>query len=71
MLGKLPTELRRTLAREQNNYQSTINLLRQAILQEVTILEAAIPVDDPIRIYSEQNSPSITASFYTVAAPAR
>lgn len=46
ILGKLPTELQRTLAREQNNSQWTINLLRQAILKEVTILEAAIPVDD-------------------------
>ena len=63
--GKVPTELQRNLAREQNNFKWTINLPRQAILKEVTIFEAAVPVDYTIRIYSEQNSPSYTASFHT------
>ena len=67
ILGKLPVELQRNLAREQNNSEWTINLLRQAILKEVTILEVAVPIDDPLRTFNEHNSPSMTVSFHTTA----
>ena len=67
ILGKIPVELQRNLAREQNNSEWTINLLRQAILKEVTILEVAVPIDDPLRTFNEHNSPSMTVSFHTTA----
>ena len=44
ILGKLPAELQRNLAREQNNGTWTINLLRQAILKEIRIMEASNPL---------------------------
>ena len=56
ILGKLPTELQRALAREQNNFQWTINLSRQAILKEVTILEDASQMMMPLQ-YTVNRTP--------------
>ncbi len=65
ILSKLPVEVQKNLAREQNNSEWTLNILRQAILKEVTILEAAIPIDNPLKAYGQHTTPSVTASFHT------
>jgi len=39
ILDKLPTEVRRNLAREQNNSEWTVENLREALLKEIWILE--------------------------------
>ncbi len=57
--------MQKNLAREQSNSEWTLNILRQAILKEVTILEAAIPIDNPLKAYGQHTTPSFTASFHT------
>ena len=41
-LGKLPADVRRNLAREQNRSDWTINELREALLREIRILEQGV-----------------------------
>ena len=65
ILGKLPTELQRNMAREQNNVTWTINLLRQAILKEIRIMEASNSINNQTKTFEELNSPSMTALFHT------
>ena len=62
--GKLPNELRRSLAREHSNPKWTFPQLREAIYKEIKILEAGnhIPADNTI---TTNSSPSFTASFLT------
>ena len=64
ILGKLPNELRRNLARELSNPKWTFPQLREAIYKEIKILEAGnhIPADNTI---GTNPSPSFTASFLT------
>ena len=64
ILGKLPNELRRNLAREHSNPKWTFPQLREAIYKEIKILEAGnhIPADNTI---ATNPSPSFTASFLT------
>ena len=64
ILGKLPNELRRNLAREHSNPKWTFPQLREAIYKEIKILETRnhIPADNTI---TTNPSPSFTASFLT------
>ena len=65
ILGKLPAELQRNLAREQNNGTWTINLLRQAILKEIRIMKASNSINDQTKAFEEPNPPSMTTLFHT------
>ena len=60
ILGKLPAKLQRNLAREQNNGTWTINLLRQAILKEIRIMEASNSINNQTKAFEEPNPPSMT-----------
>ena len=62
VLGKLPMEICRNIARENNNLDWIVNTLREAILKELRILEAGLHVSSSLEA---QNSPTITASFFT------
>ena len=64
ILGKLPNELRRNLAREHSNPKWTFPQLREASYKEIKILEAGnhIPADNTI---TTNPSPPFTASFLT------
>ena len=63
ILGKLPVETRRSLARDHPAFEWTIDELREAILKEIRVFEAGVhitpqPLTDP---------PSMTATFYAGA----
>ena len=55
-------EIHRNTARENSNLDWTVNTLREAILKELRILEAGLHVSSSLEA---QNSPRITASFFT------
>ena len=66
VLGKLPAETRKNLAREHGNLEWTINELRDSIAREIRVLEAGLcvppsPAEDHLR------PPIVTASFHTGA----
>ena len=62
ILGKLPNEIRRNLARDHISLDWTINQLRNALQKELRILQAGKFVNP-----TENKDPksSITSSFYT------
>ena len=43
ILGKLPSDVRRNLAREHGNAEWTISQVKEAILKEISILECGLP----------------------------
>ena len=59
ILGKLPAELQRNLAREQNNGTWTI------ILKEIRIMEASNSINNQTKAFEELNLPSMTTLFHT------
>ena len=60
-LGKLPADVRRNLAREQNRSDWTINELREALLREIRILEQGVFIS--ATCWSD-TSPMMTALLY-------
>ena len=61
ILGKLPHELRKNLAREHDNPEWKFQELRKAIVKEIRILEAGAQLNDtPYGV-----TPTITGSFLT------
>jgi hypothetical protein len=62
ILGKLPKNLKRNLAREHSNPEWTFSQLRESIYKEIKILEAGIPSLEN-RITPENHHASITSSF--------
>ena len=42
IFGKLPKEVRKSLARDHNNSEWTLNELRSSILKEIQVLESGI-----------------------------
>lgn len=63
VLGKLPIETRRNLAREHPDLEWTIDDLREAILKEIRVFEAGVYVNSSSLPIS-QESMSVTAAFY-------
>ena len=61
-LGKLPADVRRNLAREQNRSDWSIEELREALLREIRILEQGIFTPTT---YLPDTLPMMTASLYT------
>ena len=61
-LGKLPADVRRNLAREQNRSDWSIEELREALLREIRILEQGIFTPTT---YLPEALPMMTASLYT------
>ena len=61
ILGKLPTETRRNIARDHGNDEWTIDELQDAVLKEIRILEMGI--ENPLNKKSDLPTP--TASFHT------
>ena len=57
--GKLPSEVKRNLARENNGSNWSIDQLREALLREIRILEQGASTS-----CSSITSPKITASFH-------
>ena len=66
VLGKLPAETRKNLAREHGNLEWTINELRDSITREICVLEAGLCVP-PSPVEDHLHSPIVTASFHTGA----
>ena len=61
ILGKLPHELRKNLAREHDNPEWKFQELREAIVKEIRILEAGAQLNDtPYGV-----TPTVTSSFLT------
>ena len=58
ILKKLPVEVRKNLAREQDSIEWTFDDLTKTILKEIRVLEAGYQVTD------SHNTPRTTASFY-------
>ena len=63
ILGKLPPDVRKSLAREHSNLQRSLDQLREAIVTEIKVLEAGAFA--PSSTLESQHSPSATASFLT------
>jgi len=57
--GKLPTEVKRNLARENNDSNWSIDQLREVLLREIRILEQGAST-----LYPSISSPKITVSFH-------
>ena len=70
-LGKLPAEVRRNLAREQNRSEWTVKNLREALLKEIRILEQGVFTPSSgthLLTDGSQSSPRMTTfSLYTGA----
>ena len=64
VLGKLPADIRKNLAREHNNLEWNIDELRDAIAREIRVLEAGLCIP-PSLIEDNQRPPLATASFHT------
>ena len=65
ILGKLPVETRRNLAREHTNLEWTIDELREAILKEIRIFESGLYTSsDTSPIGESQNPMKMTAAFH-------
>ncbi len=63
VLGKLPADVRKNLAREHSNLEWTLDQLRDSIVKEIRVIEAGASVSPP---QSEDHYRS-TASFHTGA----
>ena len=61
ILGKLPHELRKNLAREHDNPEWKFQELREAIVKEIRILEAGAQLNDT----TYGITPTVTSSFLT------
>ena len=64
VLGKLPIETRRNLAREHPDLEWTIDDLREAILKEIRVFEAGVYVHSNSLPIS-QDPMSVTAAFFS------
>ena len=62
--GKLPSELKKALAREHNDTDWTISELRAAILKEIKILEADVHVNLS-NLFDKAFPPSTTMQLHT------
>ena len=63
VLGKLPAEVRKNLAREHSNVEWTLDQLRDSIVKEIRIIEAGASVSPP----QPEDHYRSTASFHTGA----
>ena len=60
ILQKLPSDIIRNLARENTSMEWSLEALRQAVLKEITIMEATPQIDS-----TSTESLNVTASFHT------
>ena len=68
LLGKLPEDLRKTLAREHNTSDWTLDQVRKSILREINILEAGVEFNlTGMSSHAHPSPPLPTASFFTTA----
>jgi len=68
MLGKLPAETKRNLARSHSNLEWTLSELKDSILREIKVLESGLLVESTKEIAADNSSTKITAaSFYSGA----
>ena len=63
--SKLPSELKKALAREHNDTDWTISELRAAILKEIKILEAGVHVNLSNNLFDKAFPPSSTMQLHT------
>ena len=63
VLGKLPAEVRKNLAREHSNLEWTFDQLRDSIVKEIRVIEAGASVSPP----QPEDHYRSTASFHTGA----
>ena len=63
ILGKLPAEVRKNLAREHSNLEWTLDQLRDSIVKEIQVIEAGAFVPPP----QPEDHYRSTASFHTGA----
>ena len=72
LLGKLPQDIRKNLARENHNTEWTLDQVRQALLKEIKLLEAGVEFSLTEVPYSTQPAAPIpTASFFTATQGAQ
>ena len=62
VLGKLPADVRRNLAREHDNLEWTLDQLRESIVKEIRVIEAGALVHPP-KPDGYHSSPPLTASL--------
>ena len=65
VLGKLPVEVRRNLARDHPAIEWSIDQLREAILKEIRVFEASFYINPQLLT----DPSSVTAAFHTGAQP--
>ena len=71
ILGKLPSETRRNLARTRTSLEWTLNELQASILTEIKVLESGLPIES-INEHPTSTPPSMTAaSFHTGSSKQR
>ena len=63
VLGKLPADVRKNLAREHSNLEWTLDQLRDSIVKEIRVIEASASVSPP----QPEDHYRSTASFHTGA----
>ena len=66
IIGKLPAETRRNMARDHTSVEWTVDDLKAAVLKEIRILETGLyTADQPANVPNSSRTPMATASFYT------
>ena len=68
VLGKLPIETQRNLAREHGSLEWTLNDLKQGILKEIRVLELGLSINPTTRLSFDQTPMMTTASLHTGAS---
>ena len=68
VLGKLPIETQRNLAREHGSLEWTLNDLKQGILKEIRVLESGLSINPTTRLSFDQTPMMTTASLHTGAS---
>lgn len=66
IIGKLPAETRRNMARDHPSVEWTIDDLKAAVSTEIKILETELyTADQPVNVPTSSRATIATASFYT------
>jgi len=63
MLGKLPVEIKRNLARSHFNLEWTLSELKDSILTEIKVLESGLLVKSTKESSADNSSTKMTALF--------
>ena len=68
ILGKLPMDIQRNLAREHGSLEWTLRDLKQGILREIRVLESGLSINPTTRLSFDQQPRMTTTSLHTGAS---